>query len=297
MAKAKAEKKPAEPKVEQIELSSLTIDPALQMRAESPSSEEYQELLSKSKNEWPFNEPLRAVRVDADTVLLYEGFTRAKAALDARWKKVPVETRDGTREDAIILALGTNATHGFRRTRADKKKAVEVALRQCKLSPMAAASQCNVSRSFVYEVKADLEGREKKQASAPAKARGLVKEPCPVCGTNEWIEHNDGLRCEQCQHVYGEAAADDGDEGEWEESLEPDTSERVQRSDANFDVAGLQTDMLEKGLKACETERGRLVRALENVGLLDDCRKHLQAIQRVIMNARESNAKQERQPA
>lgn len=55
-----------------------------------------------------------------------DGFHRLIAAelLDA--KEIEARVKPGTRRDAILAAVGANSSHGYRRTNADKKRAVEM---------------------------------------------------------------------------------------------------------------------------------------------------------------------------
>ena len=56
---------------------------------------------------------------------LADGFHRVEAARKIDRKEIEVEIRDGTARDAILHGIGANATHGLRRTQADKRRAVE----------------------------------------------------------------------------------------------------------------------------------------------------------------------------
>jgi len=60
----------------------------------------------------------------------------------------------GGRREALKFALGSNAAHGLRRTNKDKRKAVEIALREYpKLSNRAIAELCKVSPGMVDEMR------------------------------------------------------------------------------------------------------------------------------------------------
>ena len=56
---------------------------------------------------------------------LADGFHRVEAARKIDRKEIEAEIRDGTARDAILHGIGSNATHGLRRTQADKRRAVE----------------------------------------------------------------------------------------------------------------------------------------------------------------------------
>ena len=73
--------------------------------------------------------------------------------------EIPAEVRAGNRRDAILFAAGANASHGLRRTDSDKRRLVEVLLRDeewRQWSNMEIARRCNVSESFVRTVKKNL---------------------------------------------------------------------------------------------------------------------------------------------
>jgi ParB-like nuclease domain len=56
---------------------------------------------------------------------LADGFHRVAAAREIGCEEIVAEIREGTRRDAILHGIGANATHGLRRTQADKRRAVE----------------------------------------------------------------------------------------------------------------------------------------------------------------------------
>ena len=64
----------------------------------------------------------------------------------------------GGRHEALKFALGANAAHGLRRTNKDKRKAVEIALREYpKLSNRAIADLCRVSHVMVNDIRKEVE--------------------------------------------------------------------------------------------------------------------------------------------
>jgi hypothetical protein len=107
---------------------------------------------------------------DGKTKWLADGFHRLEAArhTDGKVHSLYCHKYKGTKRDAILYALGANASHGLRRTSADKRKAVSLMLRDDEWKQWSSreiANQCNVSHTFVETVRNDLE-----QASAEAKA-------------------------------------------------------------------------------------------------------------------------------
>lgn len=108
-----------------ISIAEIVRDTALQPRAQLDSGtiQEYADAI-KSGAEFP---PVD-VWETPEGMLLSSGFHRVAAYETAGKKKVPAEIHQGTRRDAIWHALGENKTHGLKRTNADKRRAVELAL-------------------------------------------------------------------------------------------------------------------------------------------------------------------------
>lgn len=83
-------------------------------------------------------------------------FRSLAAGVDAL---IPADVRSGTRRDAILHAAGANANHGLRRTNADKRRAVEVLLRDeewRQWSDAEIARRCNVTPMTVGRVRKEL---------------------------------------------------------------------------------------------------------------------------------------------
>lgn len=74
---------------------------------------------------------------------------------------IPADVRVGTRRDAILHAAGANANHGLRRTKADKRRAVETLLRDKewgKWSDREIGRQCDVDHKTVGVIRQQLSG-------------------------------------------------------------------------------------------------------------------------------------------
>lgn len=94
------------------------------------------------------------VMFDGESYWLFSGFHRKKAAGEAGLAELWVVVHRGTLEDARWAALATNKTHGMRRTNADKRRAVELAMKQRpKLSNNSIAHHVGVSLSLVNDVR------------------------------------------------------------------------------------------------------------------------------------------------
>ena len=83
---------------------------------------------------------------------LSDGRHRLEAARRIGRQMIVAEVRKGSQRDALLHAVGANATHGLRRTSADKRKAVKLLLddpewRQWAVNQIAKA--CNVSWDLV----------------------------------------------------------------------------------------------------------------------------------------------------
>lgn len=90
---------------------------------------------------------------------LVDGFHRYHAATKAGVKSLQSVTVRGTRETARWLACGANQTHGLRRTNADKRRAVSIALSlKPELSDRAIAEHCGVDHKTVAAVRAESTG-------------------------------------------------------------------------------------------------------------------------------------------
>lgn len=155
-----------------LPLSDLVFDPRLQCRAvmDQEVIEEYADLFRNSKpSDWPFAEPMEAVEVkhgSGVTRYVTNGFTRGNAANAAGRKIVNVNVIKGTWETAVRKACIANAKQGQRRTNADKRRAVEIALAEmATLSLAQIAEACLVSRTFVSTVR-------KSRGEAPAQVSG-----------------------------------------------------------------------------------------------------------------------------
>jgi hypothetical protein len=94
--------------------------------------------------------------VGAVCYLLADGFHRFRAAERCGWKEIDADIRKGSRMDAIKYSLGANIIHGLRRTNADKRRAVEIALREfAKISDRQIAEMCGVHHQLVATVRSE----------------------------------------------------------------------------------------------------------------------------------------------
>ncbi len=103
--------------------------------------------------------PPLVVFFDQATYWLAEGFHRYHAYQQAEITPVPVLVKAGGLREAILQSLGSNADHGKRRTNADKRRAVEMMLRDGEWNnwPQAQiAKQCVVTPEYVSRLRKEL---------------------------------------------------------------------------------------------------------------------------------------------
>jgi hypothetical protein len=91
---------------------------------------------------------------DGNEYILADGFHRVMAGARNGFKDIEADVRKGTKSDALKYALGANTTHGLKRTNADKRRSVELALSEWpKLSDRELSNICAVSDSLVLTVR------------------------------------------------------------------------------------------------------------------------------------------------
>lgn len=102
--------------------------------------------------------PPVVVFYDGDQYWLADGFHRLKAAEKAGSDELSVDVRPGTRHDAMWHAAGANSVHGVRRSNADKRNSVRLALkvwvetRKEPINSTEIARQVGVSHQMVINI-------------------------------------------------------------------------------------------------------------------------------------------------
>lgn len=94
---------------------------------------------------------------------LADGFHRLLAAKRAGLASILVDEFLGTRRDALWHGLAANNEHGLRETRADRRRKVEIMLRDDEwrqLSDRVIARQCGVTHRTVASIRQELEGSD-----------------------------------------------------------------------------------------------------------------------------------------
>ncbi len=83
-----------------------------------------------------------------------DGWHRVMAAKQIGALTIETNVHEGARRDALKFALGANAAHGHRRTNADKRRSVEIALLEfADLSSRALGELCAVDHTYVLRIK------------------------------------------------------------------------------------------------------------------------------------------------
>ena len=103
--------------------------------------------------------PPLTVFQEGNTYWLADGFHRLKAYKNLNVKEVEADVREGGKRDAILYAVGANASHGLRRTSKDKRQAIETLLRDdewVQWSDSEIARRCGVSHPTVAKLRGEL---------------------------------------------------------------------------------------------------------------------------------------------
>jgi len=140
----------------QLELTQIKTDGGTQPRAALDQFviDDYAQAM-KAGLEFP---PV-VVFYDGEHYWLADGFHRTKATEQAELTLIEAEVRQGTRREAVLYSVGANAAHGFRRTNADKRRAVETLLTDSEWSQWSdseIARKCAVSVMSVGRIRSEL---------------------------------------------------------------------------------------------------------------------------------------------
>jgi protein gp37 len=143
---------------EYIKIDVIGRDPEIQAREEMN-----QDTLTQYSENWiaGIEFPPVLIFFDGQTYWLADGWHRVQSAEDAGLESVPAEIRQGTRDDALWEAVAANKQHdtgGQRRTNADKRRAVEIAVKaRPELTGREIADHVGVDPSMVTRYRATLQ--------------------------------------------------------------------------------------------------------------------------------------------
>ncbi len=181
------------PTIENIPLSKIQRDPALNCRAEGvneATAAEYAEALTGGAKL-----PAVSVYKEGEVYRLADGFHRCRAYELAGKTEIPCEVHAGGEREARLHAVGANASHGSRRSKKDRVRAVEMLLRDpawAVWSDREIAKQAAVDPKFVGPVRAALaatvdnpqlterKGADGKIRKVPKAKKKAPKKPDPV---------------------------------------------------------------------------------------------------------------------
>lgn len=139
-----------------LDLSAIRVDPELQAR-ESMSDDAISDYTDAYRAGTAM--PPVIVYFDGTHRHLADGFHRMEAARQAGRASINADERSGSFRDAKLHAIGANATHGLRRTNADKRRAVLMMLTDAewsKLSNREIARTVGVSHQLVNNIRKSL---------------------------------------------------------------------------------------------------------------------------------------------
>lgn len=168
--------------VKTLPLSLLTFDDGLQMR--TVMDDDYADELAKLLKEEPELELPAVVVFESPegTCFVPDGFHRGKAYRLAGRERIPVKVHKGGRAEALAYALGANEDHGLRRSPADRRRAVQIALADPAIGQQSirdVAKLCKVSYYLVEQVKAELSGERTVRNGSRPPAKAVEATPPP----------------------------------------------------------------------------------------------------------------------
>jgi hypothetical protein len=188
--------------IKPIKLAAICIDGGTQTRAalNEDAVDDYAEAMHNGAKFPPI-----VVFNDGSAMWLADGFHRCHASKKAGLLDIIAEVHKGTRRDAIKHAIQANQTGSVRRTNADKRKCVEIALGEFPdLSDSMVAEMCGVSHPFVGKIRPQVvtvttstptpetpktrKGKDGKEYPAP----DPKPEPAQTEPTNDYQQESEG---------------------------------------------------------------------------------------------------------
>lgn len=181
--------------VRMVPIDQIVVDPELQARLGVSwiVVQEYAEAMqqideARAEGEEADDFPPVVLFFDGELYRIGDGNHRVLAAPKAGRSEILAKVTDGTRRDALRMAVGANDSHGLRRSQGDKRKAVEIALKDRtwgQYSDREIARMCHVDHKTVGKMRADLEAaKEIKQAAERKGADGRTINTAQI-GTNQ----------------------------------------------------------------------------------------------------------------
>jgi ParB-like chromosome segregation protein Spo0J len=131
---------------------------------------EYRRLLEEGQIE---TVPFADIFFDGSSYHIGDGWHRFEAFTEAGLESMPCRIRKGSERDARIFACAANQKHGVRRTKADRRRSVELLLADEEWSgksSRAIAEYCGVSHTTVEKIRAEREESTGQLASSNGEA-------------------------------------------------------------------------------------------------------------------------------
>lgn len=166
--------------IQNLHLDQIEATAATQARART-DKDTVAEYAERMKAGDVFPRPVVFAEVGAQTgFFLADGFHRIQAAMAAGLQEMSVEVHEGNLRDAIKYALQANELHGLRRTHKDKRSAVLFAMKDAEWAEMSnrqLADLCNVSHTFVANVRAEMdEKKSRKSGNVAAEGEDQIEK-------------------------------------------------------------------------------------------------------------------------
>ena len=194
-------------KVAKLRLDAIRLDAGTQTRAhiDDCTVAEYAEAMLAG-DRFP---PVVVFQQDGDFIMA-DGWHRVRAACRAKLGHILAEVRPGGRKDALQFALGCNQKHGLRRSNADKRRAVEIALAEFgNLSDRSLAQMCGVCVQTIGNIRHQLSILD----SSPRMGRDGKLRTLPVRGINDSARPKAGVSAARVQWNAGDYGGSNGEAG------------------------------------------------------------------------------------
>lgn len=145
-----------------FDLEKIRLDGGTQPREKMDDATAYEYGAAMREQGIGIFEPV-IIYYDGENYWLADGFHRVAGAKQFGIRNLRADIRQGTRRDAVLFSVGANAKHGLRRTNADKRRAVELLLRDDEWrqwSDREIAAKCGVTHPFVGDIRKELTGND-----------------------------------------------------------------------------------------------------------------------------------------
>jgi hypothetical protein len=145
-------------KLIKLELINIKESPHVRSEYKQDTAEEYAEQYKVDKSQMP---DCVLFETSAGNYLVADGMHRIAAMKLAGLKSNTFDVRTGSRTDCVKFALKCNLSHGIRRSSADKRACVELALREFgEVSNNSLSDACGVGVDLVIKVRQELESKK-----------------------------------------------------------------------------------------------------------------------------------------